>query len=194
MTAFSIRCAMVIDRALAIARVIRTPPTVNTLPYSSIDKKLMRINHAGEVMAQGLYVGQALFSKDTTMLYHAMLDEMSHLVQCQEALTSMNAHASCLTYVWYSASVLLGMVMGLAPSSVGMGFIVETERQVAQHLEEHLQRVQSAHYYHVLYNMRLDELNHLHTANTLGATALPKWLRYIMWCGARTMKGLSGWL
>jgi len=54
--------------------------------------QLMRVNHAGEIAAQGLYHGQALVARDPAiraMLEHAGREETDHLAWCEERLREL---------------------------------------------------------------------------------------------------------
>ena len=55
---------------------------------------LMRINHCGEVCAQGLYHGQALSARRQSAKDHLLSaagDEQKHLIWCQERLKELEA-------------------------------------------------------------------------------------------------------
>jgi ubiquinone biosynthesis monooxygenase Coq7 len=74
---------------------------------SETDKKniqgLMRINHTGEVCAQALYYGQALYAKDSEtkqQLMQAADEEHNHLYWCQERLNDLHSHTSILNPIW----------------------------------------------------------------------------------------------
>ena len=54
---------------------------------------LLRVNHAGEVSAQGLYLGQAMFSRDQNNLLFflkAASEERLHLAWCTRRLKELN--------------------------------------------------------------------------------------------------------
>jgi ubiquinone biosynthesis monooxygenase Coq7 len=60
---------------------------------------LMRVNHTGEVCAQALYQGQALTAKLPTVrdeMQQAALEEVDHLVWCEERLRELGSRASYL--------------------------------------------------------------------------------------------------
>ncbi|MFT5361923.1 MAG: ubiquinone biosynthesis monooxygenase Coq7, partial [Porticoccaceae bacterium] len=53
---------------------------------------LMRVNHAGEVCAQGLYQGQALTAKLPEVgaqMEHAAAEERDHLAWCEERISEL---------------------------------------------------------------------------------------------------------
>ena len=103
--------------------------------------KLMRINHSGEVAAQGLYQGQLFFETDPDMrdyLVKAAREEADHLRWTDEYLTGKGAKKSFLNPIWYLGSFGLAVFMQLQGQKKSKSFLAETERQVQMHLEKHL--------------------------------------------------------
>ena len=103
--------------------------------------KLMRINHSGEVAAQGLYQGQLFFETDPVMrnyLERAGKEEADHLMWTEEYLTAKGARKSYLNPIWYLGSFGLAVFMQLQGQKKSRSFLAETERQVQAHLEKHL--------------------------------------------------------
>ena len=103
--------------------------------------KLMRINHSGEVAAQGLYQGQLFFETDPFMrsyLEKAGKEEADHLTWTAEYLTAKGARRSYLNPIWYVGSFGLAVLMQLQGQKKSRSFLAETERQVQAHLEKHL--------------------------------------------------------
>ncbi|MCW8826494.1 MAG: demethoxyubiquinone hydroxylase family protein, partial [Gammaproteobacteria bacterium] len=79
--------------------------------------RLMRINHAGEVSAQGLYQGQALTAKLPEVrekMERAALEENDHLEWCETRAKELGTHVSLLNPIWYLGSVSIGALAGLA--------------------------------------------------------------------------------
>ena len=103
--------------------------------------KLMRINHSGEVAAQGLYQGQLFFETDPVMrnyLEKAGKEEADHLTWTAEYLAAKGARRSYLNPIWYLGSFGLAVFMQLQGQKKSRSFLAETERQVQAHLEKHL--------------------------------------------------------
>ena len=106
----------------------------------------MRVNHAGEVAAQGLYHGQALVARDPAiraLLERAGREEADHLAWCEHAPEGTGQPAEPAQPVWYAGSFAIGVVAGLASDPVSLGFVAETERQVERHLDSHLEQLPS---------------------------------------------------
>jgi 3-demethoxyubiquinol 3-hydroxylase len=106
--------------------------------------RLMRINHTGEVCAQALYQGQALTAKlpeTRQRLERSAKEENDHLAWCEERLEELGDRKSLLNPLWYAGSFALGALAGLAGDKWSLGFVVETERQVEDHLDDHLTQI-----------------------------------------------------
>ena len=103
--------------------------------------KLMRINHSGEVAAQGLYQGQLFFETEPAMrnyLKTAAKEEADHLMWTEEDLASKGTRKSYFNPIWYLGSFGLAVFMQLQGHKKSRSFLAETERQVQAHLEKHL--------------------------------------------------------
>jgi len=102
---------------------------------------LMRINHTGEVCAQGLYQGQALTAQLPNVreaMDAAADEEIDHLVWCEQRLAELNARPSLLNPVFYGMSFALGAIAGKLGDKYSLGFVAATEEQVCKHLTDHL--------------------------------------------------------
>lgn len=154
---------------------------------------LMRINHAGEVAAQGLYQGHALVVRSSSLhdkLQHAADEEFDHLAWCRQRLSELDARPSLLNPVWYAGAYAIGALSGLAGDKWGLGFIDETERQVVEHLEDHLAKLpaKDQRSRRILDTMREEEAHHGADARKHGAAELPGPVRGVMKLAAGIMK------
>ena len=105
---------------------------------------LIRVNHSGEVCAQALYHGQALTAKLPHVrqeMQQAAIEEQDHLAWCEDRLKELDSHTSVLNPIWYGLSYGMGAIAGIAGDKYSLGFVAETERQVSQHLQQHLQQL-----------------------------------------------------
>jgi ubiquinone biosynthesis monooxygenase Coq7 len=160
---------------------------------------LMRVNHSGEVAAQALYHGQALVSKSLAtrnMLLKAAREEADHLAWCETRLKELGSRPSLLNPLWYLGSFAIGALAAAAGDRTSLGFVVETERQVEGHLDEHLARLPSrdTRSRAILNVMRTDEIEHGAAAKTAGATELPAPVRVLMRHAARVMTTAAYWI
>jgi ubiquinone biosynthesis monooxygenase Coq7 len=146
---------------------------------------LMRVNHAGEVSAQALYQGQALTAKLTEVrgkMERAAMEENDHLAWCEQRLKELDSHTSVLNPLWYAGSFAIGAAAGLAGDKWSLGFVVETEKQVVKHLQEHLERLppQDHKSRAILQQMEEDESHHATTALNAGGSELPEPVKQLM--------------
>ena len=139
---------------------------------------LMRINHVGEICAQALYSGQAITSKNPQIvkaLQHAAAEEIDHLAWCEARINELGGRKSLLNPLWYAGSFTLGTVAGALGDRWNLGFLAETENQVATHLQSHLQQLsdEDIKTRTIVNQMQQDEAAHASEANALGASELP---------------------
>ena len=146
---------------------------------------LMRVNHVGEVCAQALYQSQKLFARNPEiqeMLHHSGQEEIDHLAWCETRLHELGSHTSYLNPFWYAGSFAIGMIAALAGDKWSLGFVAETEKQVENHLESHLEKLpQNDHRSRaIVEQMRLDEIEHGQAAVQAGGVSLPKPMQQMM--------------
>jgi ubiquinone biosynthesis monooxygenase Coq7 len=161
--------------------------------------RLMRINHAGEVAAQGLYQGQALTARSRSVrsqLHRSAEEENDHLVWCDQRLDELGGHRSYLGPLWYTGAFVMGAVTGWVGDRWSLGFVNETERQVVKHLDEHLQRlpVQDTQSQCILEQMKLDETHHAYVAISAGAAELPTPIKRLMGLVSKVMTRTAYWI
>ncbi len=157
---------------------------------------LMRINHVGEVCAQALYVGQAAVARDPqtrAQLQAAAQEETDHLAWCADRLRELDSRPSLLNPLWYAGSYAIGVLAGLRGDGWNLGFVVETERQVEAHLEEHLQTLPpaDARSRAILTVMKDDEIRHAEHAEASGARLLPPPVPTLMAAASKVMKTIA---
>jgi ubiquinone biosynthesis monooxygenase Coq7 len=190
---------------LAPPAAVRPMPGQDLPPSSLADAErrraggLMRINHVGEVCAQALYAGQAVATRDETLraaLVAAGREEGDHLAWTATRLQQLGAHRSLLNPVWYAGSFALGWLAGKAGDAVSLGFVVETERQVEEHLARHLDRLPENDLASraIVAVMRADEAAHGEAAKQAGAAPLPSIVGDAMRGVAKVMTTTAYWI
>ena len=157
---------------------------------------LMRINHVGEVCAQGLYFGQAAVARDPATRAHlleAAQEETDHLSWCADRLRELDSRPSLFNPLWYAGSYTIGTLAGLRGDGWNLGFVVETERQVEAHLDEHLQTLPPADQRsrEILKVMKIDEARHAEHAEHAGARKLPFPIPSVMALASKAMKAVA---
>lgn len=198
------RCLVQFDQALrscvpGSSNARRPSPAAATKEsdLSETDKQhaagLMRINHTGEVCAQALYQGQAATAKLNDVrqsMETAAAEEIDHLAWCEERLQQLDSRPSALNPLWYSLSYAVGAAAGLAGDKWSLGFVAETEDQVCEHLEEHLDQLphNDKKSRAILKTMIADEKHHGESAREAGGTQLPAPIKQAMTVMSEVMK------
>ena len=161
-----------------------------------LSASLMRVNHTGEVCAQALYQGQGLSSKKRRVknkMQQAAEEEIDHLAWCRQRIDELEGHTSRLDPLWYTASLGVGFLVGLAGDRWSLGFLAETERQVVDHLNSHLERLPSDDTCSraIVEKMIEDEANHATMALDQGASELPTPIKKLMRSTAKIMTNIA---
>jgi ubiquinone biosynthesis monooxygenase Coq7 len=173
--------------------------TMLTNKEKSHSAGLMRVNHVGEVCAQALYQGQAITARKDEVkqaMQHSADEEIDHLVWCHQRLQELGSRVSYLNPLWYLGALSIGIIAGIAGDKWSLGFVAETERQVVQHLNNHLQQLPK----HddksraILRQMVEDEEHHATVAYEIGAVNLPAPIQQIMAMSAKIMTTTAYWV
>jgi ubiquinone biosynthesis monooxygenase Coq7 len=180
-------------------RVHASRPTPAAAPTADLDGPerelagaLMRVNHVGEVCAQALYQAQALTARSPELraqMQRAAREETDHLAWTQQRLDELGDHPSRLNPLWYAGAFGIGLLAGRFGDRVSLGFVVETERQVEQHLAGHLQRLpaQDTASRAIVEQMMYDEARHAADALAAGGAELPLPVKWLMRAAAKVM-------
>lgn len=157
---------------------------------------LMRINHTGEVCAQALYQGQAAtarLAEIRSSMQQAAAEEVDHLAWCEERLQQLDSQPSLLNPLFYALSFGLGASAGIVGDKWSLGFVAETEQQVCNHLQDHLQKLPSSDIKSkaILEQMLIDEQQHGDSARAAGGADLPLPIRQAMTLMSTVMKQVT---
>jgi ubiquinone biosynthesis monooxygenase Coq7 len=160
---------------------------------------LMRVNHTGEICAQALYQGQALTARNPgarEALERAAQEETEHLAWTERRIAELGGRKSLLNPLFYAGSLAMGAATGLLGDRWNLGFLAETERQVVEHLDRHLQKLprEDQKSIAILGEMRLDEARHAVTAVEHGAAELPLPVKGLMRIASGLMTRSAYWL
>src|ERR1700684_2262852 len=187
----------------APAHSARPPALSADGPLTGPEKRhaagLMRVNHAGEVAAQGLYRGQAALSRSPAtrdFMRRAASEEGDHLAWCESRLHELDSRPSRLNPIWYLGSFAIGAAAAAFGDELSLGFVTETERQVEGHLASHLDRLPAndQRSRHIVELMKSDEAAHAQAARARGAASLPGPIPTLMRVAARVMTDTAYWI
>ena len=153
---------------------------------------LIRVNHVGEVCAQALYTAQAAVTPDPQLrhqLLQAAREETDHLAWTEQRLHELGSRKSLLNPFWFAGAFALGWLAAKIDDRVSLGFVVETEQQVAAHLQTHLERLPASDLRSraLVERMQADELQHAEQARAAGALELPGPAKALMRVAAGVM-------
>jgi 3-demethoxyubiquinol 3-hydroxylase len=175
------------------------PPCDTDAPPRPLDEKerrlsgaLMRVDHVGEVCAQALYTAQALVTRDDALraqLQAASREETDHLAWTAQRLRELGDRPSLLNPLWYMGAFAIGTAAARLGDRTSLGFVIETERQVEAHLDDHLARLPASDLVSraIVQQMRDDEIAHAEAAQQAGGVRPPAPVRWLMRAAAKVM-------
>jgi len=160
---------------------------------------LMRVNHAGEVAAQALYLGQGITANLDSVkeqMKDAANEENDHLAWCESRLNELDSRTSYLDPLWFTGSLTIGMIAGILGDQYSLGFVAETEKQVSEHLQKHINKLpkQDLKTKVILDQMYKDELQHQELAMASGAMELPQPIKSLMGFVSKVMTKSAYWV
>ena len=105
------------------------------------------------------------------------------------AVPELHGRTSLANPLWYAGSFAIGLAAGMTGDGTNLGFVVETERQVEEHLTGHMDRLPPGDLKSraIVAAMREDEVRHGRAARDAGAEELPWVARALMRVVARLM-------
>jgi len=182
--------------AYVAARNCPTPPEGDGAELAPEQRRLsaalMRVNHVGEVCAQALYNAQSLTTDDPVLRRQfdaAAREESDHLAWTRRRLHELDDRTSLLNPLWYAGAFGIGLLAGRLGPGISLGFVAETERQVEEHLQSHLERLPANDRASraIVQRMVEDEARHASDASAAGATDLPAPIKLAMRLAAKLM-------
>lgn len=182
-------------------KVTDRPNPAEGIPETELDERtrdhtarLMRINHTGEVCAQGLYQGQAVTARDPETrrsMEESADEENDHLAWCEQRIEELGGRLSLLNPLWYAGSFAIGATAGAVGDKWSLGFVAETEKQVESHLQSHLDEIppEDQRTRAILEQMKIDEIHHGEKALAHGGAELPAPVKQAMKLMSKVMTG-----
>jgi 3-demethoxyubiquinol 3-hydroxylase len=104
--------------------------------YSQVIKRVLRVNHAGEIGAKYIYIGQIAVIKDmdTNQKLKTMLsEEKKHLKYFEQELKKRSIYPSILSPVWSGIGLVIGITTGLLGKKHAMACTVAIEKTIDNH-------------------------------------------------------------
>ena len=123
-------------------------------------------------------------------------EEYDHLAWCEQRIQELGEEPSRLSPIWYAGAYAIGAISGILGDKWSLGFIAETEKQVVEHLESHLDGLppEDARSRAIIEQMRDEEAEHGQKAIAAGAAELPRPVKRLMRMTAKVMTRTAYWV
>ncbi|MDD2730323.1 2-polyprenyl-3-methyl-6-methoxy-1,4-benzoquinone monooxygenase [Malikia sp.] len=192
------------SRPTPVPTTLEAVPTELSEADQALSAALMRVNHVGEICAQALYTSQALAARLgpggaqererlARHLEAAGQEETDHLAWCKQRLDELGSRPSLLNPLWYAGAFGIGLLAGRLGRATSLGFVIETERQVEAHLDQHLDQLPAQDHVSraIVQQMKADEIRHADEAQAAGGMVLPAPVRAVMRASAKVMTTIA---
>lgn len=153
-----------------------------TLPGDRISQqaiaRMIRVNHAGELGAKAIYLGQMAVLKNQSiapLLSEMEQQEAKHLKTFEQLITKRNIRPSALSPLWQGLGYAIGSISALMGNRAAMAITVAVEEVIGQHYQQQLEQLgeNESELHAIISEFRDDELHHLDTALKNGAEEAP---------------------
>ena len=158
----------------------RTRPA--TLPGDRVEKRvvarMIRVDHAGELGAKAIYVGQMAVLKDqpsAPLLSEMEQQESEHLKTFDKLITERGVRPSVLSPLWRRIGYAIGAGSALAGEQTAMAVTVAVEEVIEEHYQQQLEQLgeDDPELRATISEFREDELRHRDAALKNGAEEAP---------------------
>ena len=154
----------------------------STLPGDRISKRkmerMLRVDHAGELGAKAIYVGQMSVLKDqpsAPLLKDMEQQESEHLKYFEKLITKKGVRPSALSPLWRGMGYAIGAGSALVGERAAMAVTVAVEDVIEEHYQYQLEQLgnDEQELRTTIFEFREDELHHRDTALKNNAEKAP---------------------
>ena len=140
--------------------------------------RMIRVDHAGELGAQAIYVGQMAVLKDqpsAPLLSEMEQQESEHLTFFENLITERGVRPSALSPFWRWMGYAIGTGSALVGEQAAMAVTVAIEEVIEEHYQQQLEQLgeDEPDLRAIISEFREDELRHRDTALKNGAEEAP---------------------
>ena len=140
--------------------------------------RMIRVDHAGELGAQAIYVGQMTVLKDqpsAPLLSEMEQQESEHLKTFEKLITKRGVRPSALSPLWRGMGYAIGTGSALVGEQAAMAVTVAIEEVIEEHYQQQLEQLgeDEPELRAIISEFREDELRHRDTALEHGAEEAP---------------------
>lgn len=139
---------------------------------------MIRVDHAGELGAKAIYVGQIAVLKDqpsAPLLKNMEQQESAHLKYFEKLITERDIRPSALSPLWRAIGYAIGTGSALIGEQAAMATTVAVEEVIEEHYQHQLEQLgkEEPELRATIAEFREDELDHRDTALNNDAEKAP---------------------
>jgi ubiquinone biosynthesis monooxygenase Coq7 len=144
-------------------------------------QQIMRVNHAGELGAKYIYLGQLKALPEDREILEMLEGELKHLEFFEDKITEGNYRPSILNPLWKKMAFLMGYLSAKNERKTAMLCTKEVEEVIEKHYQSQIEILEEGNFKEVLKQFHKEEIEHLKVGfeSSKGATKFSKVFNYI---------------
>lgn len=133
------------------------------------EHEIVRVDHAGELGAKYIYLGQLQALKNDNQILEMLEGELIHLQYFEDKIKQEGIRPSALNPIWRPCAFLLGFLTAkLGGRRFAMLCTEKVEEVISEHYAEQIDLLEESNFKQVLIKFRNDEIMHLNTGKNEG--------------------------
>ena len=144
-------------------------------------QKIMRVNHAGELGAKHIYLGQLKALPEDREILEMLEGELKHLEFFEDKIKEGNYKPSVLNPLWKKMAFLMGYLSAKNGRKTAMLCTKEVEDVIEKHYQSQIETLEGGELKQTLEQFRKEEIEHLNIGLEIseGTTKFSKIFNFI---------------
>jgi ubiquinone biosynthesis monooxygenase Coq7 len=123
--------------------------------------EIIRVNHAGELGAKYIYLGQLKALKEDEEILLMLEGELEHLEFFDEEIKKQGVRPSILNPIWKKCAFFMGYLTAISSRQTAMLCTEKVETVISKHYGEQIEILKNGYLQEKIIKFREDELSHL---------------------------------
>jgi ubiquinone biosynthesis monooxygenase Coq7 len=123
--------------------------------------KMVRVNHAGELGAKQIYLGQLMALKEDAEILEMLESELKHLEFFEDEIIKNGYSPSIFNPIWQKLAFLMGFVSAKSSRKMAMLCTFKVEEVIEKHYQEQIEILEEGSFKDALIKFRKEEIEHL---------------------------------
>ncbi len=124
--------------------------------------KMVKVNHAGELGAKQIYLGQLAALKEDAEILEMLESELKHLEFFEDEIIKNGYSPSIFNPIWQKLAFLMGFVSAKSSRKMAMLCTFKVEEVIEKHYQKQIEILEESPLKNAIIKFRKEEIEHLH--------------------------------